>query len=123
MSPTTRSDNERSRLTMLREKPISTVSGWFMLPLLIAVILASFWGIVHLAQVDDPGKIWMPILAIVVAGICLAGLFVVNPNDGRAVLLFGHYLGSARTPGFHWVNPFTTRTRVSMRVRNFESAK
>jgi regulator of protease activity HflC (stomatin/prohibitin superfamily) len=74
-------------------------------------------------QANAPGAIWMPIVLILVAAISIPGLFVVNPNDARAVLLFGNYLGTARTPGFHWVNPFTSRLRVSMRVRNFESAK
>ena len=53
----------------------------------------------------------------------LAGLFVVNPNEGRVIQLFGKYVGTVKTPGLRWNNPFTTRRKVSLRVRNFESGR
>jgi regulator of protease activity HflC (stomatin/prohibitin superfamily) len=53
----------------------------------------------------------------------MVGLFTVNPNEGRVLQLFGHYVGTARTAGLRWANPFYTKKRVSLRVRNFESAK
>ncbi len=56
-------------------------------------------------------------------GIAYGGLTPVNPNEARAVVLFGHYHGSLREQGFHWVNPFTHRPRISIRVRNFETSK
>jgi regulator of protease activity HflC (stomatin/prohibitin superfamily) len=52
-----------------------------------------------------------------------AGLFVVNPNEGRVLQLFGDYVGTVRTPGLRWANPFYTKKRISLRVRNFESAR
>lgn len=54
---------------------------------------------------------------------CLLGLTLVNPNHAKVVLLFGKYRGTIRQPGFYWVNPFTARRKVSLRVRNFESNK
>ncbi len=108
---------------MLREKPITTLPGALVLVVILAVFFGSIAWIVQLARLDQPAMVWLPILLIVLDAISIAGLFIVNPNDGKAVLLFGNYLGTVRTPGFHWVNPFTTRMRVSMRVRNFESAK
>jgi len=108
---------------MLREKPITTLPGALVLVLIIATFVGATMWIIQLARVNEPGMIWMPILLILLAAISIAGLFVVNPNDGQAVLLFGDYLGTARSQGFHWVNPFTTRRRLSQRVRNFESPK
>ena len=57
--------------------------------------------------------------------MCLAliGLFVVNPNEGRVLQLFGDYVGTVKTPGLRWANPFYTKKRISLRVRNFESTK
>jgi regulator of protease activity HflC (stomatin/prohibitin superfamily) len=52
-----------------------------------------------------------------------AGLFVVNPNEAKVLQLFGKYVGTARQPGLRFANPFFTKRRVSMRVRNFESAR
>jgi regulator of protease activity HflC (stomatin/prohibitin superfamily) len=57
------------------------------------------------------------------AVVCLFGLTVVNPNEARVVQLFGKYKGSLKTQGLWWVNPLTSRRRVSLRVRNFESGK
>ena len=48
---------------------------------------------------------------------------MVNPNEAKVVTLFGVYKGSIKAPGFWWVNPLTTRRRLSLRVRNFESGK
>jgi regulator of protease activity HflC (stomatin/prohibitin superfamily) len=69
---------------------------------------------------------WGVLFSLVLMALDLlmtAGLFVVNPNEARVVTLFGDYIGSKRTTGLWWVNPLTMRRRVSMRVRNFESAK
>jgi len=53
----------------------------------------------------------------------LRGLVLIEPNQSRVVLLFGHYQGTLRRTGFHWINPLTGRKGVSLRVRNFDSAK
>ncbi len=55
--------------------------------------------------------------------IILAGLFTVGPNEGRALTLFGRYVGTCRDPGLKWANPFYQKHRVSLRVRNFESGR
>ena len=51
------------------------------------------------------------------------GLFVVNPNEGKVLQLFGDYVGTVKTPGLRWANPLYTKKRISLRVRNFESAQ
>ena len=108
---------------MVRENAVSTRSGLGMLIGIVIVLVASVAGIVMLARAGSPQWIWLPTLVILVDALMISGLFVVNPNEARVVLLFGNYLGTAKTPGFKWVNPFTVRTRVSLRVRNFESSK
>jgi regulator of protease activity HflC (stomatin/prohibitin superfamily) len=37
--------------------------------------------------------------------------------------LFGAYRGTSRDEGLRWANPFFTKKRISLRVRNFESAR
>jgi regulator of protease activity HflC (stomatin/prohibitin superfamily) len=51
-----------------------------------------------------------------------AGLFMVNPNEGKVLQLFGAYKGTAKTEGLRWANPFLMKKKVSLRVRNFESS-
>lgn len=53
----------------------------------------------------------------------LKGFFQVAPNEGQVMQLFGKYAGTVRAEGLRWTNPFYTRRRVSLRVRNFESGK
>ncbi len=53
----------------------------------------------------------------------LAGLFVVNPNQARVVLLFGRYKGTVKEQGLHWANPLLRKRQVSLRVRNFETER
>ncbi|HEY8379132.1 MAG TPA: SPFH domain-containing protein [Nannocystis sp.] len=68
--------------------------------------------------------IGVPLLFFFGLGILiLRGLVQVEPNQSRVVLLFGHYKGTLRKPGLHWINPFTTRKDVSLRVHNFDSQK
>jgi regulator of protease activity HflC (stomatin/prohibitin superfamily) len=55
--------------------------------------------------------------------VLLCGLFTVHPNDGKVLQLFGKYTGTVTDPGLRWANPFYTKKRVSLRVRNFETGK
>jgi len=108
---------------MIQERIIRTASGYgmlFGLILFLAVgILLFVNGLIH----KDLGMILLGVVVFVIDPILMAGLFVVNPNEGRVVQLFGKYVGTAKQPGLRWVNPFTTRRKVSLRVRNFESGK
>jgi regulator of protease activity HflC (stomatin/prohibitin superfamily) len=59
---------------------------------------------------------------VLAAGVVTAtGLTSVMPGQARVVQLFGRYVGTARTPGLRWFNPFTRRRRVSTRIRNHET--
>ncbi|OOG61271.1 hypothetical protein B0E46_14830 [Rhodanobacter sp. B04] len=53
----------------------------------------------------------------------LKGFFQVAPNEGQVLQLFGKYAGTVREAGLRWTNPFYTKQRLSLRVRNFESGK
>jgi regulator of protease activity HflC (stomatin/prohibitin superfamily) len=108
---------------MLREKVVFTLPGGLMLPAFVVLFLASLSQIISLLKFGWEPAGWGWLVILVVSGVCLPGLFVVNPNEAKVVQLFGNYIGSARRPGFHWTNPLTLRRSVSLRVRNFESAK
>ncbi|HEY5434658.1 MAG TPA: SPFH domain-containing protein, partial [Candidatus Limnocylindrales bacterium] len=88
--------------------------------LYLAEVLVPAGGYADLWTVAQVGLLLLVGVAI---GIGYAGLTPVNPNEARALVLFGHYNGSLRSQGFHWVNPFTERRKISVRVRNFETSK
>ncbi|ARP72073.1 hypothetical protein LK07_22500 [Streptomyces pluripotens] len=68
------------------------------------------------------GLIITGILVFLAAVIAMRGLNTVAPGEARVVQLFGRYRGTIRQDGLRWVNPFTSRTRISTRVRNHETA-
>jgi regulator of protease activity HflC (stomatin/prohibitin superfamily) len=108
---------------MAHEHEIRGLAGWPMVFLLAAVVLAASVGLVVAAREAMVEGILLSALVIAIACACFAGLTVVNPNQAKVVTLFGVYKGSIKVPGLWWVNPLTTRRRLSLRVRNFESGK
>lgn len=59
----------------------------------------------------------------IVLFVCLFGFFTVGPNEGMVLQLFGSYAGTAKEPGLRWANPFYSKHRISLRIRNFETTK
>jgi regulator of protease activity HflC (stomatin/prohibitin superfamily) len=108
---------------MLREKVIEGYPGWLSLFVLIGVSIGSIVMLVAAAHAEASGQVIGWIAVEVVAIVCFFGLTIVNPNEARVVQLFGAYKGTVKSQGFCWVNPLTTRRRLSLRVRNFETAK
>ena len=54
---------------------------------------------------------------------CLAGLYMLQPNQAALLLLFGSYRGTDRSGGLRWANPFYSKTKISVRAHNFNSEK
>ena len=55
------------------------------------------------------------------AAVTARGLFIVNPNESKVLVLFGNYKGTVRQSGLHWANPLYVRHTVSLRIRNQDS--
>jgi SPFH domain / Band 7 family len=108
---------------MIREKALAAPSGWAAVFLLIAAVAATVWLLI--AGIRERHAVWIvsALVALAVEAVLAAGLFVVNPNEAKVLQLFGKYVGSARAPGLRFANPFYTKRRVSLRVRNFESTR
>jgi len=108
---------------MLREIDTKPASGILIAIVLTAAVLAGFYGFYLGARADNFALAIPAILVSIVTGLLLPGLFTVEPNEGKALTLFGTYKGTVREPGLWWVNPFMQKTSVSLRVRNFETNK
>jgi hypothetical protein len=61
------------------------------------------------------------VLLALVLVVSLNGFLVVQPNQAKAAVFLGHYMGTVRRSGFHWVNPLTTRRTLSLRIRNLDT--
>jgi len=62
-------------------------------------------------------------LGMLLAVWCLAGLYMLQPNQAGLLMLFGSYRGTDRSEGLRWANPFYMKNKVSVRARNFNSEK
>jgi regulator of protease activity HflC (stomatin/prohibitin superfamily) len=108
---------------MIRENERRLPSGIPMLLLLPLLTIASVVGIVVGIDGDQWVLFWTSLVALVVTSIYYNGFAVVNPNEGLLLQLFGDYRGTVKHPGLRFANPFYSKKRVSLRVRNFESGK
>jgi regulator of protease activity HflC (stomatin/prohibitin superfamily) len=116
------------------EKEITTVSGWPMLVLVIAVFavaVALLISAVVLGSDLSTAQIWAlvgPGLALLAVGIVLSpGFFTLEPNETRVAVLFGAYKGTVRQGGFRWANPFwsngpTVKTPLDARAADGQAA-
>ncbi|MGW2764127.1 SPFH domain-containing protein [Streptomyces sp. NPDC001275] len=110
----------------VREFPAHSIGGGIALLLgLFGLLVAAalFAGGVNASATG--AKAALIVLALLVGigallGMC--GLNTVAPGEARVVQLFGRYRGTIREDGLRWVNPFTSRTKISTRVRNHETA-
>lgn len=108
---------------MYREKPYSASNGLVML-LVFLIAAAAFAALmVRGFRAENLWLAFPSLLGVTISAFMLAGLFIVHPNEAKALVLFGTYKGSVRKDGFWWANPFLTKQSISLRVRNFETAK
>lgn len=94
-----------------------------MVLVLLAAFAACVWGFAYGSREHAPVLVLGALTLLGVVGISFTAFFVVNPNEARVLQLFGRYVGTVREPGFHWTWPLVTKRAVSVRVRNFDSAK
>ena len=106
----------------MKERQATTWNGLMMLLLFLAAVGAGIAMVVLGVQGGSPGRIVGGLVGTLAALFLLAGLFMVEPNQGRVLTLFGAYRGSERSTGLRWANPFMTKRAISLRVRNFETA-
>jgi regulator of protease activity HflC (stomatin/prohibitin superfamily) len=108
---------------MIREIKRDVGSGLVWLVGLLFASAGVVWWFVQMARTENVlGAIAAGVAAVVVF-ILWFGLFVVNPNEAKVIQLFGRYVGTVHEQGLKWANPFYTKKKISVRVRNFETTK
>ncbi|KDN80014.1 SPFH domain-containing protein [Streptomyces olindensis] len=110
----------------VREFAAHSIGGGLALLLGLVGLLAGAGLIAAATAVDATGAkaglIIGGILVALAAFLAMCGLNMVAPGEARVVQLFGRYRGTIRQDGLRWVNPLTSRTKISTRVRNHETA-
>jgi regulator of protease activity HflC (stomatin/prohibitin superfamily) len=110
------------RFEATEERTVAAMSGWLGLSVGILLILAAVVlfvttvAAVEAGGLDGDGlpvgiRLILSVLLVGAAVLFFVGLFTLQPNEGRVLILFGSYKGTVRAPGFHWANPFYSRSR------------
>lgn len=108
---------------MLRENKRGTVSGLLVLTVGVLLAIGTLTCLVLAIRAEDPLALIPTAALLSLTFISLGGLFMVHPNEARVLQLFGDYRGTVHEPGLRWANPFFTKSKISIRVRNFESER
>ncbi|MFN0248052.1 MAG: SPFH domain-containing protein [Kofleriaceae bacterium] len=110
----------------MKERDAVSMSGWLALLVGLGFLLGAAYPIIVVAKIhpEQPAPYVVGAIGMFIGGlVLLSGCLVIGPNEARVLTFFGRYTGSVKVSGLRWVNPFTSKTEVSLRVRNFESAK
>ncbi len=107
----------------MKENPVRSLPGIPLLLGVLAAFLLSIWLFVQGVQAESVASIVAGVVIDVVGLFLLIGLYMVEPNQAAVLSLFGKYIGTVKQDGLRWNNPFFSKRKVSLRVRNFESGK
>jgi regulator of protease activity HflC (stomatin/prohibitin superfamily) len=107
----------------IQEKSANKTNGFIALFLFLALLAFNIYILIRGINTDNPDLlfIFFPVNLLLI--IILIGFVIVQPNDSRVLIFFGKYIGTVKDSGFWWVNPFTAKKKISLRIRNFNSEK
>jgi len=108
----------------MKENPIRSLPGIPVLLVLLAVLAGCVYAFFLVVTAGGGATLLVAaIVASVLAVFGLVGLYMVEPNQSAVLSLFGKYVGTVQENGLRWNNPFFTKRKVSLRIRNFESGR
>lgn len=107
---------------MINERRGFSFSGYVAAPVLLLFLLLNAWLFSDVSLPFNVADIFK-ILSLLISLALFAGFFMVQPNQGKVLTLFGSYVGTEKRSGLRWTIPLFMRSSISLRVRNFESAK
>lgn len=105
------------------EKSGNKLNGYVMLFVIIALTVFNLFWLVMMIRVEEISMLLVFIPSVIINIISFGGLFIVQPNEARVLVLFGKYIGSVREAGLFFANPFATKKHVSLRIHNFNSER
>lgn len=108
---------------MNQERARTVFSGYPMLFLGLLLAIATIWVFVTGVRADRVLLLIPSGLLLLATVLTFVGLFIVNPNDARVLVLFGTYTGTVKKNGFCWANPFYSKKRITLRARNLNGEK
>ena len=108
---------------MAAERSVNPINGYLMVMVVVLLSVGAGAAVYQIIQTDNPVWLLPMFLLILAATFFGVGLFVVNPNDARVLVLFGSYAGTVKRNGFWWANPFYVKKRLTLRARNLNGER
>ncbi|MBI1937019.1 MAG: SPFH domain-containing protein [Ignavibacteriales bacterium] len=105
------------------EKSAKKLNGFTALFAVITLIVFDILLLRNGVLADDVNVLWVFVPLTLIISLSFNGFTIIQPNDSRVLILFGKYIGTIGDSGFWWVNPFTEKKKVSLRIHNFNSEK
>ncbi len=100
---------------------VKSANGWPVLGLLLLCLLAEIGGFIYGAANELPPLLIVAPILFLTTIVLLAGLFSLQPNEARVLVLFGRYAGTVRENGLHWANPFYSNGGVTLSGGNAQA--
>ncbi|MCJ1962888.1 SPFH domain-containing protein [Novosphingobium mangrovi (ex Hu et al. 2023)] len=106
-----------------RERSASAFNGYLMLLVLAGLVLLALFSVVGGVSAGSPLFLLLLVPCALAALLVLPGFYMVQPNQGAAIVLFGSYRGTDRSTGLRWTWPWMMKSKVSVRTNNIVSEK
>jgi regulator of protease activity HflC (stomatin/prohibitin superfamily) len=109
----------------MKERVAISSSGWLGILVGLGLMFGSsaVFAQIRFHQLEPAPYLFGGFAMIAFGILVLKGNFVIGPNEARVLTFFGRYTGTVREAGLRWANPFATKRAISLRTRNFETAK
>ena len=102
--------------TGTQQVDFKSMSGYLALVLIFVSLIAIPGGLIIRLPI-------VTVIAVISMLILIKGIYMLQPNQSALMMLFGDYRGTDYSTGLRWANPFLAKTKVSLRLRNFNSEK
>ncbi len=106
----------------IQEKKVFSFNGWIMVVIdLVVFFFCGRYLVAHAERAGTTAGMVLAVLGAILAFMTFGGFFLIHPNESKVFTFLGKYVGSARTAGFFWTNPFVVKKKVTLRIFNFNS--
>lgn len=107
----------------ITERPAWQGNGFLALLVVLALGAGAVWCFVRASSTESPLLIGIGVALVIAVVLVGPSITIIQPGQANVVQFFGAYAGTARRTGLVWLAPLTTRRTISVRVRNFETAR
>jgi regulator of protease activity HflC (stomatin/prohibitin superfamily) len=117
-----------NRMTISRERPATSFNGYAMLLVWLALLAWTVWAFLAFGgslALHQPAGLWALgwVGGAILFMLTWRGFYMIQPNQGAVITLFGDYRGTDRSAGLHWIWPWMGRRKLSVRAHNVHSEK